>query len=223
MIWTVLLACTGTEDLPPEGKQDAAECSDGFDNDQDGLVDCHDPDCESVRSDCEEVNQRDSDDREHTGDHTGDWPDHSRWDHSGWDSDCDEDHVSLDSISMSCDSVDWWYDVYSTGWMSSPDLWIAQTGVDEETAWNEGPHPFPAESYDYGANGCWDNFYLELGIVDSVNEVVYGSTSLYQCDANRKATLSWHLVIYDSGGTEADCAVWGEDPAAFESDCADWN
>ena len=51
-----LLACE--TELPPEGSLDPEECSDGFDNDQDGLVDCHDPDCESIRVDCDQDTDR---------------------------------------------------------------------------------------------------------------------------------------------------------------------
>ena len=137
------------------------------------------------------------------------------------DSACDETIVAIDSITADCDSTDWWYDVYSTGWMSSPDLWIYQTG--SSNPWDEGPHPFPAESYDYGANGCWDNYYLQLAITTDWESVEYGSTTLYECSTDRKASLTWHLVVYDGSGAEADCAVWGDDPSSLGTGCADWS
>jgi hypothetical protein len=218
MSWILLsLACTGDEDLPPEGSADASECSDGFDNDKDGDVDCGDADCASVRDDCDELG-RDTDEP-----HPDDSRDHTGWRHSDrWDSDedCDEDVVWIDSIDMNCDQADWWFDVYSVGWMSSPDLYIYQTG--SETPWDES-HPFPAESYDFDPNGCWDNFYLQLARTDDPDAVVSGETTLYQCDNARKDSLTWHLVIYDVDGAESDCAVWGDDPDSLETGCADWN
>lgn len=59
----LILACSA---LPPEGSTSSAECVDGFDNDQDGRLDCADPDC-SGQTVCEA-------DTGDTGD-TGDQPD----------------------------------------------------------------------------------------------------------------------------------------------------
>jgi thiol-disulfide isomerase/thioredoxin len=42
-IFTVMLSCSPGTD--PEGSRGPAECVDNFDNDQDGLIDCADPDC----------------------------------------------------------------------------------------------------------------------------------------------------------------------------------
>jgi hypothetical protein len=42
-IFTVMLSCSSGID--PEGSRGPAECVDNFDNDQDGLIDCADPDC----------------------------------------------------------------------------------------------------------------------------------------------------------------------------------
>ena len=215
--WILLsLACTGEEELPPEGSRDAAECSDGFDNDEDGAVDCGDEDCASVRDDCDDLG-RDSD-RRHTGREHSD-REHSDREHSA--PDCDFDGAWLDTISWSCDSLDYWYDVYTVGWMSSPDLYIYQTGVDENP-WDEA-HSFPAESYEFDPDGCWDNQYLQLARVDDFADVVGGETTLYDCSDAQNETLTWHLTVYDTDGAEADCAVWGDDPASLGTGCEDWN
>ena len=41
-----MVACGGgVEEEQPEGSRGPLECEDDFDNDQDGLIDCEDPDC----------------------------------------------------------------------------------------------------------------------------------------------------------------------------------
>lgn len=121
-----------------------------------------------------------------------------------------EYETALDTISYNCDAVGWFYDLYSVGWMGGADLYIYQTGSD--VPWDEY-HPFPSESFDYDPNGAWDNYYLELNHVDAPGDVVEGSTTLYDCDDGRKATLTWIVVVYDTEGAEADCGTWGDDTA----------
>ncbi len=135
--------------------------------------------------------------------------------------DCDGLATTIDSFDWDCDSTDWWYDVYLIGWGSSPDLYIYQTG--SSNPWDED-HPFPADSYDFDPDGCWDEHYLQLGQTDSPNAVVSGSTTLYDCDNDRKASLTWHLVVYEfDSASEADCAVWGDDPSSLGTGCDDWS
>ena len=132
---------------------------------------------------------------------------------------CDSDSVSgdsgttyetaFDTIEYNCDSVGWFYDLYSIGWMGGAELYIYQTGSSDP--WDEF-HNFPSESYDYDPGGAWDNYYMELDHVESYTDVVEGSTTLYDCDDGRKATLTWAVIVYDQEGAQADCATWGDDP-----------
>jgi hypothetical protein len=145
------------------------------------------------------------------GEHTGDVTDDST-------AECDY-ATEIDTLDWNCDSSDYWYDVYLIGWGTSPDLYIYQTG--SSNPWDEA-HSFPADSYDFDPNGCWDNHYLQLARTDDWQAVVSGSTTLYECSDDRAATLTWHLEVYDADGASADCVVWGDDPSSLGTGCDEW-
>ncbi len=112
----------------------------------------------------------------------------------------------------------YFYDFYTVGWVGSAKLTITQDTVDPwyEEHW--------LASWDYDEYGWWDNLYLSLVDVDSIDEVsenvaaypdddAYAATTLFNCtEKGTLPTLAWRLDVFtDTEGTElADCAVWGD-------------
>ncbi|MCP4917422.1 MAG: hypothetical protein GY913_10905 [Proteobacteria bacterium] len=99
------------------------------------------------------------------------------------------------AIVWNCDSTDWWFDVYTVDWTTGGELWTRQTG--SENPWDEN-HMIPVYDSD-------------------------GESTLYPCDTPTMDSLTWHVVIYDTDGAEADCAVWGDEPESLGTGCEDWN
>lgn len=133
--------------------------------------------------------------------------------------------TEFQSAQWDCDETDnaYWYNVYTVGWIAEVRLYISQTGVGVNDRWDELGHVFPpTETFDnatdestlgyYDPNGWWDNPYMELADTnDPNNGVVYGSTSLYDCNAARYNTLTWAVEVDDVSGSYIGCYAWGED------------
>ena len=132
---------------------------------------------------------------------------------------CDTpDPAPEDALIAACDETDgiWFYDVYSVGLTSGGDLDITQTGSDN--GWDES---HPLVTFDSGDD--WDNLYLELTDVATTDEVVEGSTTLYDCgDADRAASLTWAITLYDADGADAGCWAFGHDVASTGCDEYTW-
>ena len=145
---------------------------------------------------------------------TGGW---GGWDSAGWDTDwwdtgggegCDALDTTLDRVEQSFVDTLWRHDVYTVGWMSSPDLLVTRAA---EPAWTE-LHPFPAGSFDYDPGGCWDHFRLDLRLVADTSAVVEGETTLFtEADG---PNLSYAILIYDIDQRAVGCWSWGLDPAS---------
>ena len=138
------------------------------------------------------------------------------WDSSGWDTDwwdtgdegCDALDTTLDRVEQSFLDTTWRHDVYTIGWMSSPDLLITRA---VEPPWTE-LHPFPAASFEYDPAGCWDHFRLDLTLVADTSAVVEGETTLFtEADG---PNLSYAILIYDIDQRAVGCWSWGLDPAS---------
>ena len=119
--------------------------------------------------------------------------------------------VTITEAGHDCDNVGYWIDVYTTGEASVGDLYLMQTGSSEP--WDEY-HPVEVYSYDPFTG---TNLYVELDSVDSVSDVVSGSTTLFDC--SHDATITWLLDVFDAGGTYADCLTWGHDPSYYTKLC----
>lgn len=119
----------------------------------------------------------------------------------------DDGNPPADALLVGCDETDgvWFYDVYTVGLTSGADLDITQTG--SENGWDES---HPVETFDNGED--WDNLYLELTDVATTDEVIDGSTTLYDCgDEDRAASLTWAITLYDADGVDAGCWAFGHD------------
>ncbi len=152
----------------------------------------------------------------------GDCPNYTGETYIGFDDSlCDTPDVAAGTVAIgyNCDTADWWYDVYTVGWTGGGQLAIYQ--VDVSNPWDE---IHDVRSYEFADGGHWDNLYLQLAQVDQPGDVVSGSTTLYECSSSREASMTWHLVVYETDGTtDADCAVWGDDPGALGTGCTDWS
>lgn len=122
------------------------------------------------------------------------------------------------AIGYNCDETNWWYDVYTVGWTGGGEIYAYQNTA---SPWDEG---HDIGSYAFADGGHWDNLYLILDRVSDPGDVVSNSTTLYQCNSDREATLTWHLIVFETdGSTEADCAVWGAEPSELNTGCTDWS
>jgi hypothetical protein len=187
-----LVACKGA----PSGIEgdDAMDCSDGLDNDDDGLTDCNDDGCEGATS-CLPP----------TGDDTSGGDTSGGGDSGG---DCTRLATALDQVTYDCDSIGYFFDALLIGWGSSPELYILETA--SGSSYSE-MHPFPSNPYEYDPNGCSELYYLEIDTVGSIGEVVEGETTLLSCDQIN--ALSWLIYIFDTSGNAVECAGWGDDVA----------
>jgi len=123
---------------------------------------------------------------------------------------------AVEPVVWGCDNVSHWLDVYTVGWTGGADVLFYQTG--STNGWDEN---HPIASYDFDADGWWDNLYLEVSIVSAPADVVDGETTLYECSTARTDSLTAQLVIYDTNNAEVDCAVWGHDPSFPGGNCTD--
>ncbi len=83
------------------------------------------------------------------------------------------------------------------------------------TPWDESGHFF---------TGSTDTFTLALDVVATPGEVVEAADgsgkTLFKCDNNDGATMTYKIDLYDSGNTATDCVIWGQDAVAiYGSSC----
>ena len=121
------------------------------------------------------------------------------------------------ALVVDCDSAGWFVYLYTVGWSNGADLAIDQTGV--ENGWDETWAMSVSDSD--SELGYWAYIQHEMAIVTTLGEVD-DSHTLFQCNGDRKATLSYELTVLDSTGAESDCAVWGEDVSGFACTETSW-
>ncbi len=109
----------------------------------------------------------------------------------------------------------WFFNFYTVGVTGGGELAITQTGSD--SPWNE---THPMDSFDSGDD--WDNLYIELTDVDDPQQVVEGTSTLYECNEARWDTLTWALTVFDADGADASCAAWGHDVSSTDCDEYSW-
>ncbi|MCP4805616.1 MAG: hypothetical protein GY913_10910 [Proteobacteria bacterium] len=130
---------------------------------------------------------------------------------------CAPDHVD-EAVLIDCDEADWWFDIHVTGPASGGELWIHETGADQP--WDEH---HDVTVWEEDENSWWTTLYLQLGIVDSFQDVQDGRTTLYQCTTRQRDRLTWHVEVYEMDGSSADCIVTGHDPESLGTGCEVWN
>ena len=196
-----LIGCKGA----PSGVEgdDPLDCLDGLDNDDDGLTDCNDDDCEGALS-C----------LPSTGDDSGGGRDTRR--DTG--RDCGGLVTALDHVTYDCDHRGYFFDAQLIGWGSAPELYILDSAAD--SPYHER-HPFPSDPFEFDPNGCSELYYLEIDTVGAIGEVKEGETTLFTCV--QIGALSWLIYIYNTGKDAVECAAWGDDVVAindyFDASC----
>jgi hypothetical protein len=183
------------------------DCTDGRDNDGDGMRDCADPGCMAGTA-CQGWNWE-----------TGFWGE-TGWNETGL---VDPPEATIiETITPGCAAAAWTYEVRTEGWVSNAVLDIQQTG--SSTPWTES-HTLP--SVDYDPSGWWDQLERQLTIVSSAEEQTSDVNTLFACAD--EPSLTWAIRVWDPDNAMSDCATWGHDPSFFIGQggefagCVDWN
>jgi len=103
--------------------------------------------------------------------------------------------TSIEAVTASCEEGLRSVEVRTVGWSASQSLRVLSSTEDQTLAFDAVP-----EAWD--VDGAWQVSLLELAS-DCLDE-----------------DRSFHLVVTDSDGAEADCRVWGADPDSLETDCS---
>lgn len=140
--------------------------------------------------------------------------------------------ASTDSVSVNCDEVGYWFDVFTLGWASDVEINIYQ---DLSNGWEESGQHTAVEilngsatgSYQvYDAEGWWDFYYLELNTTDDYTAVDAENT-LFVCNDSRLSTLDFYLVASSEDGSSNSCVQWGQAGSGYydsvASDCSFWD
>ncbi len=178
--------CGGGEDLV-EGVE-PGECSDGADNDGDGLYDCDDPDC-AGSSDCDDPTSDTDEDTEDTDTEVEDTDDF-------WDGE-----LEIDIVEYGYTSSEWSYTIQTKGWADVVDMTITQ---DASQPWTE---EHELENTDFHPKGAWDLWELELEIVSSFQDQTSGESTLYSGSSSMEDSMVWRVEAYEGSRVE-DCVVW---------------
>ncbi|MFH1467780.1 MAG: hypothetical protein ABIO70_25565 [Pseudomonadota bacterium] len=217
--------CSGAPDChAPEG-DGAGECDDGIDNDGDGKEDCDDSDCAghavcgavspegSQSGDCDDHADNDGDGRTdcddpgcrddpHCIEDTRNWHDSSPDDTHSW----NPPDLEVDCVTYGYDSHEWFYEVRCIGWADAVTLFITQ---DATSPWEE---EHELDNWDFDPSGYWDDWGLELPIVDTWQDQVDSVNTLFgntiSCpNPACENGMAWRMKAYE-GATVKDCVVW---------------
>lgn len=134
----------------------------------------------------------------------------------------------IKTLNGDCTDQAWRYDVENVGWSGGGTLSIVDPGDDTVAPWSE-EHALVRGDYD--EYGYYEFLYLDLTILQepACNRDDYGAedacwtmqergvNTLYLCDADTKARLTWAVTIVeaDDPATVVECVAWGADPAQF--------
>ncbi len=124
-------------------------------------------------------------------------------------------------IDWGCGKTAWTYSFHTVGVAGGAELHKVETNERLEDPTDE-THPVAVAESD--PEGWWSRLELDL-TVDGDQAWVAGATTNAECENEELEGMdvSWHLVLHDTAGERADCAVWGADPMWFEdSDCYIW-
>lgn len=132
-------------------------------------------------------------------------------------------------VNGDCTEAAWRYDVENVGWSGGGALNIVDPGDDTNPPWNE-EHDLVRGDFD--EDGYYEFLYLDLPILQEpeCNRDDFGAedacwtmqeasvNTLFLCDAETKARLSWSVTIADPDDPSValECVAWGADPAQFQ-------
>ena len=137
--------------------------------------------------------------------------------------------TSIQLVNGDCTEAAWRYDVENVGWSGGGTLTIVDPGDESNAAWTEVHDLVRGDYDDYG---YYEFLYLDLPILQepecdrsdfgaedacwTLQEA--GLNTLFLCDAETKARLSWSVSIVDADdpATTLECVSWGADPTQFQ-------
>ena len=112
--------------------------------------------------------------------------------------------------------------ISGAGW--EEDHYIGSTDFDPNGWWDTLELVLPHVDPDTDGDGVGDTFGAEDGWKQQENNTASGGgNTLYNCNIFNNNRLTFQITVFDEDNTQADCAVWGEDPAAFSDGCETWN
>ncbi|TNE84763.1 MAG: hypothetical protein EP330_28520 [Deltaproteobacteria bacterium] len=161
----VLCACRLPGGPMVEGDR-VGDCTDGVDNDRDGVIDCGDPDCQgNVACGLPE-------------DTANQWPDIIT-------------SPFVTSVFWECAGSAYRYDFMTAGWADDMDLTVRETS--STTPWEEF---HALVNLEFAEDGTWDRWGADLGHVSSQAAVVSGETTFFDCATQGATELAWMVRVH---------------------------
>ena len=123
--------------------------------------------------------------------------------------------------SCTANNCTWYAD--SDGTIGAIELYLSETGDTVSTNFWEEYH----DAFDYVGPSTYggDEFAITLGLEDSFTNQVNNVSTIFDLnDTAISNQLTVMFIMYDGSQNYADCAVYGDDPSYFASDCTNnWN
>lgn len=119
-----------------------------------------------------------------------------------------EPTITTSSVECDTTAAEWSFDLRTDGWTGNGLVLLSTDGAYLEQ------HPI----YTVGseADGTADHLRLELGVVPDFRDVVFGSTTVFNC---READLTGLIRVWTRDGeSQADCLAFGDAPERW----AEW-
>jgi len=127
-------------------------------------------------------------------------------------------------VGYMCDREGWWLDAFVNTHLDpfGATFWMVRT--EDGPAGYAERHLFPTTAEFDGEDGDdtrgyvsfdvdgWEHPYMELDIVESVPEVVEGQSTVFACDLESNAGVTFAINISMVEGFGIDCVSWGHDP-----------
>ena len=191
----------------------AGECSDGVDNDQDGMADCDDSGC-AVAADCDgsmETPTPTAPGGGGNGSGSGDTDTGSTLDTGTPPSGTTEftGPTLMTYLEYGCVDLDTWkFSVETQGWTNGGLVNMWETGA--PSGWNE---EHTLESFEQGADNTWDHLERTLQDEATPSGLQQDVNSVFTCgEHDADPVMTYMIRIYDTSDALADCWILATDP-----------
>jgi hypothetical protein len=139
---------------------------------------------------------------------------------SAWDTAFYDGEVQIAQLDYRCSSGSpdtWWVQAVMDGWAGDVELDIFETG---DGNWPGNPNAVWEESHlltnvDHDPGGAWDVWEATLVDVESPGQQIGGRSTLWGCWWDDGDSLAFKVTVYDDGGREVECAIWGNESEQY--------